>query len=295
MEDSAQLVAQDLQLSTDPAELADPEVRRRIARRLASIAVDYILNRPLDEIGAALQLTEPLNLAAAPAAISFSGGVSEYIYGREQKDFGDIAEMLATELRQQLIDLPALQVLDPGQGIRATVIGASQFTVQVSGKTIYLCDASLLPVHNVPVVHVNTNLSGQIDPHQFAHAIQHRIKHMDLTHDAAMAIAFRWAGDPEYRRLEATARGILLATAPELRRQNPLLLMIDGDVGRTLGRLLHEELGLSGPLVSIDGVRLQDLDYVDVGELISPPGVVPLVIKSLLFAAPAMARLASAD
>ena len=66
-------------------------------------------------------------------------------------------------------------------------------------------------------------------------------------------------------------------------RTEPLFLMIDGDIGRTLGRLLSEELGLPGPLVSIDGVQLQDLDYVDVGELMSPPGVVPVVIKSLLF------------
>jgi ethanolamine utilization protein EutA len=59
--------------------------------------------------------------------------------------------------------------------------------------------------------------------------------------------------------------------------------MIDGDVGRTMGRLLSDEVGIEGPLVSIDGVQLQELDYVDVGELISPPGVVPVVIKSLLF------------
>jgi ethanolamine utilization protein EutA len=59
--------------------------------------------------------------------------------------------------------------------------------------------------------------------------------------------------------------------------------MIDGDVGKTMGRILTEELGLPGDLVSIDGVQLQELDFVDVGELISPPGVVPVVIKSLLF------------
>ena len=59
--------------------------------------------------------------------------------------------------------------------------------------------------------------------------------------------------------------------------------MIDGDVGKTFGRILTEELGLPGDLVSIDGVQLSELDFVDVGELISPPGVVPVVIKSLLF------------
>ena len=40
---------------------------------------------------------------------------------------------------------------------------------------------------------------------------------------------------------------------------------------------------LPGKLVSIDGVNLQELDFVDVGEIIDPPGVVPVVIKSLLF------------
>jgi ethanolamine utilization protein EutA (predicted chaperonin) len=29
---------------------------------------------------------------------------------------------------------------------------------------------------------------------------------------------------------------------------------------------------------------LHELDYIDVGELIAPPGVAPVVIKSLLFA-----------
>jgi ethanolamine utilization protein EutA len=59
--------------------------------------------------------------------------------------------------------------------------------------------------------------------------------------------------------------------------------MIDGDVGKTFGHLLHDELGFSGKLVSIDGVHLHELDFVDVGEPYEPSGVVPVVIKSLLF------------
>jgi ethanolamine utilization protein EutA (predicted chaperonin) len=31
-------------------------------------------------------------------------------------------------------------------------------------------------------------------------------------------------------------------------------------------------------------VELHELDYIDLGELIAPSGVVPVVIKSLLFA-----------
>ena len=43
------------------------------------------------------------------------------------------------------------------------------------------------------------------------------------------------------------------------------------------------ELGAGSQVVSLDGVALQDLDFVDVGQMITPPGVIPLVIKSLVF------------
>jgi ethanolamine utilization protein EutA len=98
-----------------------------------------------------------------------------------------------------------------------------------------------------------------------------------------MTIAFAWHGDPDYARIAAAGRAIAAAVAPQGKRKEPLLLMIDGDVGKTFGQFLRNELGLEGDLVSIDGVQLQELDFVDVGELISPPGVVPVVIKSLLF------------
>ena len=71
--------------------------------------------------------------------------------------------------------------------------------------------------------------------------------------------------------------------SPLAERIKTLFLMIDGDIGKTFGRLLHRELHWPGKLVSIDGMDLQELDFVDVGELIAPPGVVPVVIKSLLF------------
>ena len=61
------------------------------------------------------------------------------------------------------------------------------------------------------------------------------------------------------------------------------VVAIDGDVGKTFGQLLHDELGLQGDVISVDGVHLHDLDFVDVGEPIPPAGVVPIVIKSLLF------------
>ena len=281
IDDSAHLTAEDLGVKATPQALADPETRDAYARRLAKVAADYILGAKLDTLGQKLMLTEPLKRTVEPVALTFSGGVSEYIFATEPQEFGDIAKQLARALTKELSTRAKLPLIDPGQRIRATVIGASQFTIQVSGKTIYLSDKSILPIHGIPVVHVGR--VAEETPEKLAEAIRDGLVGLDLDPDARFAIAFPWHGDPSYERLAATGRAIIAGTAPKGARKEPLFLMIDGDIGRTLGRLLHEELGLPGPLVSIDGVQLQDLDYVDVGELMSPPGVVPVVIKSLLF------------
>src|SRR5208282_742272 len=91
-----------------------------------------------------------------------------------------------------------LPLIDPGQRIRATVIGASQFTVQVSGKTIYLPDPYVLPVHNVPVLRVGLDSAAAVDPDRLAAAVRSGMEEIDLDHGARVAIAFSWHGDPEH-------------------------------------------------------------------------------------------------
>ena len=281
VDDSARLVAEELGIATSPESLADPATREKIARRLAAVMADHILDESLDQLGTALKLTEGLERTIAPTALTFSGGVSEYIFGGEATEYGDIALPLARALTAELARRTDLPLVDPGQRIRATVIGASQFTIQVSGKTIYLSDPDVLPIHGVPVVSVGR--IAEEAPEKLTAAIRKGLTDLDMEADSRVAIAFSWHGDPDYARLAAAGRAIVAAVASSGKRSEPLFLMIDGDIGRTLGRLLHEELGLPGKLVSIDGVQLQDLDYVDIGAMISPPGVVPVVIKSLLF------------
>ncbi len=284
IDQSARLVADDLGIKLSPQALADESVRRRIAQRLAVVAAEVIGGAPLDRLGQSLLLTEPLPRTVTPTALTFSGGVAEYIFGHEDADFGDIAKPLAAALAGELSRSTGLPLIDPGQRIRATVIGASQFTVQVSGKTIYLPDPYVLPVHNVPVVRVALDGAGDVDADRLANAVRLGLEEIDLDRDGHLAIAFSWIGDPEHSRLKAAGQGVLAALRPIKDRIRLLLLMIDGDIGKTFGRLLHRELGWPGKIVSIDGMELQELDFVDVGELIAPPGVVPVVIKSLLFA-----------
>ena len=238
------------------------------ADTLADVVIGYIRGEAPKGIAKEVLLTEPLDRSVEPDLVTFSGGVSEYIYGREERDFGDAARAIAARIlaafRDGRIPIP---LAVPREGIRATVIGASQFTVQVSGKTIHLGRGVKLPLRNVPVVTLeDLAASGTAD-------------------DEAIAVAIRWHGEPEYRSLRALAERISQGLVPSRRHAAaPLVLIADHDIGRSLGHILEEELGIGCPVLSIDGIRLRSFDYVDIGEVIRPADVVPVVIKSLIFA-----------
>jgi ethanolamine utilization protein EutA len=63
----------------------------------------------------------------------------------------------------------------------------------------------------------------------------------------------------------------------------PLVLLLDGDVGKSLGRVILHEIAPRADVIAIDGVQLKEFDYVDIGSVIELTNVVPIIIKSLLF------------
>jgi ethanolamine utilization protein EutA (predicted chaperonin) len=135
----------------------------------------------------------------------------------------------------------------------------------------------------VPVVHIVLD-AGQLDRERTISAIRSFLEEIDLDNRPGITMAFTWRGDPEHARLRAAAEAIVEGLQPAQKQIKLLVLAIDGDIGKTFGRLMHRELDWPGKIIGLDGVELHELDYIDVGELIAPPGVVPVVIKSLLFA-----------
>jgi ethanolamine utilization protein EutA len=288
VDEAARLVAAELGLETTPARLADPAVRRRIAERLADIVADQIEGRPPDHLGHSLDLTERLARAAEPDYLTFSGGVAEYLFNQETEGHGDIAQDLAAALETRLRARLPLPVVDPGQRIRATVIGASQFSAQLSGNTIHLGSPDALPLRNVPVVRLRRPLAHDIDPGELAAAFEHRAAQQDVDTGAPVALAFAWSGPVNYPRLAAVARAVTRvaesANGQDNAEGSTLILVVDADIAQSLGAILTEENGLRRRLIVLDGVELADFDFIDVGEYLNPPGVLPVLIKSLLFA-----------
>ncbi len=262
--------------------------RERIVARMVRLIMRMIDRRPADELTGRLLVTEPWQAALANRtldALTFSGGVAEYLYKREKRQFGDLGFDLAHELSHMLAhrrDLPP--VWDPGQGIRATVIGAAQFSVQVSGNTIAITRPDDLPLQNLPVLALSLDLGERIDAGAVATACRAALEQADITEGAAaVAFAFHWRGDPMHARLYALAAGICAAVPGTIAAALPLILLVDGDIGMSLGRIIRYEIAADANVIAIDGVQLKQFDYVDIGRVIDVTNVVPVIIKSLLF------------
>ena len=112
--------------------------------------------------------------------------------------------------------------------------------------------------------------------------VSHR--RLDLVEgDQQVALAFEWEGLPRYAQLRKIADGIVNAMPHTITSGSPLILVFTGDYAKLVGETLAGDIGVTNPIVSIDNLVLQELDYIDVGEMIYPAHVVPVVVKSLVF------------
>ena len=218
---------------------------------------------------AALLRLDALQNARAPDVITFSGGVSEYIYHRQNENFGDLGPSLARAIKAR-VSAWGPRVEQPDQGIRATVVGASQYTIQVSGSTIFVTPMNILPLRNVPAITPALPLGDeQLDVGRIAGAVRTALRRLDL-HEGrqAVALCYHWQGAATLARLDAFARGVRAGVSAILERGLPLILVGDGDIGGLLGIHFHQELKLANAIVSIDGIILKEFYFLNICPLL---------------------------
>ena len=233
-----------------------------------------------------LFLTDPVQDWGQLDGIMFSGGVGEYVYHREERDFGDLGKLFGHAVRRR-IDLTRLPypLLPAGECIRATVLGASEYSVQLSGNTTFISEpAILLPRKNLQVIPLNLALGPVIDAADVAQALSQSFKRHDLVEGAQdVAVSLRWLGAPSFARLSALAEGLLRALPRTLAEQRSLYVVADGDIAHNLGHLLKEDERVKAEILVIDGVTLWGFDFVDLGRIRMPSWTVPVTVKSLVF------------
>jgi ethanolamine utilization protein EutA len=267
-------------------DVLSPPQLDKVAESMADLLVAALIQRPVPHAIEHLYLTDPIPELGRIDGVMFSGGVGEYVYGREDRDFGDMGRRLGRAIRRRL-DAGALpwRLLPAGECIRATALGASEYSVQLSGNTSYISKpGELLPRRNLQVLQPAYECEEVIDPQRLAQAIRAHFTAFDLIEgEGEVALALRWQGAPAYERVLAFAEGIRHGLSVTIERRKPLYIMLDGDVAQTLGAILREELLVESEILAIDGVVLRDFDYIDLGRIRMPSYTVPVTIKSLVF------------
>lgn len=259
----------------------------RVTAWMADAVVAVLTQNPAPPPIHGLWLTDPLPVPPrGTRGVMFSGGVSEYVYGREERDCGDLGRRFGRAIRQRLVagrfPFPQLPV---GEGIRATALGALEHIPRLSGGTVFLSRPdALLPRRHLPVLQPPMALADTIEPAAVATAIQSYFERFDLVEGGAdVALAFRWSGAPSHSRLAAFARGVVEALPRTVEAGGSVFLMFDADVGHTVGAILKEEIGVGADVLVLDGLALWDYDYVDLGPVGPSSTAVPVNITSLAF------------
>ena len=273
LEEAGRRFGAELGLKLDFGFVLRDEQARALAARMADRLFDAMKGGSPSADHAPLLRLDPLSFRGALSDVSFSGGVSEYIYGGEAKAFGDIGPQLAAEVRARLTDWGP-QLARPEARIRATVIGASQYTMQVSGSTIFVWPLETLPLRNVPVIAPSFSLGEEtIDSAAVSASIKSALKRLDLGGgESPVAIFVPWRGSATFRRLDDFCKGVANGLEAMIAHGHPIVLAGDGDVGGLMGIHYCEEMKFNNPIVSIDGLELKEFDYIDIGAILDTSG-----------------------
>lgn len=257
------------------AKLSD-DSRERLAERMAHALFDAVMTGA--EPWRDFHVTAPLGELPPIDGILFSGGVSEYIYGREAARFGDLGPYLGGAVRHEA-ENRGFPILEATEGIRATVIGASQYTVQLSGETIFIPQSMTLPVRNLRVFVANVDWQAPVADRTAASVRKTLVERDEEVRGAPFVLAFSTPPFSGYGAVQEMARGIDQALEKLSLEDRPVALVFVQNIGQVVGGMLSAKWNLP----CVDEVTLSELDFIDVGEVVPDEGFVPVVIKSLAF------------
>jgi len=256
---------------------------KKIGAALSEALISILRGKP-NHLARELAIGKLTNIEP-PEYVMFSGGVGRLFYEEDSTDdekyitrFGDLGPQIGLELKKAM-KKEAFTVLQPDETIYATVIGAGVHTTELSGSTIYVSDSDVLPFRDVPAI----LLTETDDYYSVTSEILTKAeKYLSQDSQYMPAIVVPKAFGNSYDRIKRLTLAIAEAVK-KLTQKGPLIIICEDDIGKAFGNLLKNALSKARPVVSIDQLTMKEGDYIDIGTPLYDGGVVPVVIKTLVF------------
>ena len=256
--------------------------KREMAKILAESLFENLNQKLESQIAKNLLMTNPVEYDGEIDELMFSGGVAEYIYKKTEKNYGDLGIYLGEEIRK-IIEAKNIAIHQPIELIRATVIGAGQYTLQVSGVTTHISDIDILPIHNIPVLEPKID-NKKITEESVKIAIQRSLNMFDIVEgEEPVALSFKGAIGGSYAGLTTFVKGVIAALPNTIRKENPVIMVFDRDIGNSVGNVMKRETDAKKNIISVDEIIIQEGDFIDIDQPKAGGQVVPVVVKSLVF------------
>jgi len=204
--------------------------------------------------------------------ITFSGGVGELVYQHSMGKslpgttyYGDLGIDIARAIVKSRILSCNIRDIVPENLGRATVYGLTLHSTQISGTTVFLSDPDVLPLNDIPIV---AGLSLTADSTEIKQALNMVKK---CRHGGCIKIESNLKSQTGSECLNNIKRiGTSLALGiedPDFGKDSPLILLVDMNVGKTLGNYVSRWKTIDANLVVIDEIPDRDGHFVNIGQI----------------------------
>lgn len=262
-----------------PGLLLTPKDKARLAKEMIVAILDAVSSGVEDRALPGFIITSKLMVAEIDEIV-VSGGVSEYLLASGVgAEHGDLGLSIIQELEALVLErFPNATLTASAQGIRSTAIGASKYTAQLSGNTIYGGDNGFLPQENVkiiPLSHAWRASSRFVD----------EAEDYDLVPGDVFGIYVDAAPEPTYAELRSLAEKTYEAFQwlASKNGQRVIIAIVLEDLACSIGRILEAEFASSESVVFIDGIELSEFDFLDINAQDPDTECVMVTVKSLTF------------
>ncbi len=214
--------------------------------------------------------------------VTFSGGVADYIYMENLPEnpfiHDDLGVLLAKAVRRQFTQA-GIEILKGSETIRATVVGAGSHTVEISGSTITYTE-NLFPLQNLPVLKLSKTEETQLE--NLKEIIERKMNWFS-TEEEHQTVALALEGNRKMTFKDIQKLAMHISSAYEVHREGPVVVIVENDMGKVLGQSISKWLGHERAVICVDGIKVEEGDYVDLGRPLGNGSVLPVIVKTLVF------------
>ena len=282
---SAEKIAASVGVKIRVGERCGREALRSVTDKMALLLSESISLAPKESLLSEIQSPESSAFEKPKRKISrvfFSGGVADCIENeKEDFAFGDIGVLLGRSIKNSLLYQSGLCAAG-SETIRATVVGAGTYTTTISGSTIAYA-SEILPLKNIPALKLSHDEQRRCFAGDSAFLTEKMRWFRKESSSECFALAMAGEANPGYTEVKTLAKCLAASFNAALDKGIPALVVIEQDMAKALGLFLEAGLDNDHRLVCIDGIKVEQGDYLDMGRGVMGGLVIPVVVKTLLF------------